>query len=323
MRKLAWTIPALILPLAACSSGGTAADVSASATADSSEITIVASTQVWADVADAVTDLDVNPIIQAGAADPHSFEPSASDMASIEEADIIIVGGGGYDSWLYDSLDAGDTRIIHAMELTGHDHDHDHGSEAEDHSGHDHEAETEADAHTGHDHGYAEVDNEHIWYNTGAVSQVAEDLAGKILELDPAATVTPEAVTERMDDLHGRIHDLPEARIAQTEPIADHLLSHAPMVDSTPAGYRATTLSEGEPTAADVAAFQELINEGGIDILIYNPQSGAAVGASLRDLAAERGIAVVEIPETPDTGENFFDVFTRALDDLAAAAPRA
>lgn len=299
MRKLAWLIPALILPLAACSTDSTDAD--SGSDSGTPEISIVASTQVWADVADAVTEIGATPIIQGGSADPHSFEPSAADLAKVEEADIIIVGGGGYDSWLYDSLDADDERLIHAMELTSH-------------AGHDHAAEEGA---------YAEVDNEHIWYNTGAVSQVAEDLAARITELDPTATVTPEAVTGPMDELHTRIHELPQARIAQTEPIADHLLSHSPMTESTPAGYRATTLSEGEPTAADVAAFQDLINQGGIDILIYNPQSASPVATSLRDLTAEKGIAIVEISETPDTGENFLDTFRKALDDLAAAAPSA
>lgn len=274
MKKLG--LLALVLPLTACA---------APAESASDGLTIVASTQVWADVAEAVVeDVDIHAIVQ-GDVDPHSFEPSAADMARVEAADIILVGGGGYDSWLYDSLE-GDDRIIAAMDLEPHDHS-DHDS-----------------------------DNEHIWYSPEAVTHFAEDLAEKVTETSPDTRVSPDAVATQMADLATRIADLPAARVAQTEPIADHLLAHSAMVESTPAGYRATTLSEGEPTAADVAAFHEAIRNGEIDILIHNPQSAASVSTGIRELAEQEGIPVVEIAETPEPGTNFLEAFKKAVADL-------
>ncbi len=306
MKKLLWTLPILPLVLAGCSAGSAdSADSTNAAGADS--LKVVTSTQVWADVAEAVApDVDIEAIITGGDIDPHSFEPSATDMAKVSEADIIIVGGGGYDSWLYGTLED-DDRIIHALDLSEHDHSEHEAEEAHDH---DHEEE-------GHDH---DVDNEHVWYSTEYVSEVAEEFAEKVTELDPEAQADATAVTTKMDELHNQIHDLPAVRIAQTEPIADHILSHSDMVESTPEGYRATTLSESEPTAADVAAFQDAINNGDIDVLIYNPQSASTVATSLKDLAEEKGIPVVEIYETPQNTENFLDAFTKAVDDLTAAA---
>ena len=283
MKKILLPL-ALLLPLTACSSASGDAD---------GELNIVASTPVWADVAEAtLPGVEVHPIV-LGDSDPHSFEPSAADMARVETADIILVGGGGYDSWLYDSLD-GDERIISAMDLEPHDHSHDHD----------------------HDH---ETDNEHIWYSPEAVSEFAADLAEKVLEVSPDTRVTPDAVATQMAELSSRIATLPAARIAQTEPIADHLLAHSPMIESTPEGYRATTLSEGEPTAADVAAFHQVIADGGIDILIYNPQYASPVATNIRDLAVEAGIPVVEITETPEVGAEFLDTFTTAVTDLEQA----
>lgn len=274
MKKLG--LLALVLPLTACA---------APAESASDGLTIVASTQVWADVAEAVVeDVDIHAIVQ-GDVDPHSFEPSAADMARVEAADIILVGGGGYDSWLYDSLED-DDRIIAAMDLESHS-DHDHDS-----------------------------DNEHIWYSPEAVTHIAEDLAEKVRETSPDTRVSPEAVATQMADLAARIADLPAARVAQTEPIADHLLAHSAIVESTPAGYRATTLSEGEPTAADVAAFHEAIRNGEIDILIHNPQSAASVSTGIRELAEQEGIPVVEIAETPEPGTNFLEAFKKAVADL-------
>lgn len=306
MKKLLWTLPILPLVLAGCSTGSADSADSTNA-AGSDSLKVVTSTQVWADVAEAVApDVDIEAIITGGDIDPHSFEPSATDMAKVSEADIIIVGGGGYDSWLYGTLED-DDRIIHALDLSEHDHSEHEAEEAHDH---DHEEE-------GHDH---DVDNEHVWYSTEYVSEVAEEFAEKVTELDPEAQADATAVTTKMDELHNQIHDLPAVRIAQTEPIADHILSHSDMVESTPEGYRATTLSESEPTAADVAAFQDAINNGDIDVLIYNPQSASTVATSLKDLAEEKGILVVEIYETPQNTENFLDVFTKAVEDLTAAA---
>lgn len=305
MKRLLWTLPLLPLVLVGCSTGS--ADSADSTNASGSDsLKVVTSTQVWTDLAKAVApDVDIQAIITGGDTDPHSFEPSAADMAKVSEADIIIVGGGGYDSWLYGTLED-DDRIVHALDLSEHDHS-EHGTE-EDH---------EHDAEEGHDH---DVDNEHVWYSTEYVSEVAEEFAEKVTELDPEAQVDATAVTTKMDELHNKIHDLPAVRVAQTEPIADHILSHSDMVESTPEGYRATTLSEGEPTAADVAAFQDAINNGDIDVLIYNPQSASTVATSLKDLAEEKGIPVVEIYETPQNTENFLDAFTKAVDDLTAAA---
>ena len=281
MKKLG--LLALLLPLTACA---------APAESATDGLTIVASTQVWADVADAVVeDADIHAIVQ-GNVDPHSFEPSAADMARVENADIILAGGGGYDSWLYDSLED-DDRIIAAMDLESHsDHDHDH----------DHDS-----------------DNEHIWYSPEAVTDFAEDLAEKVREASPDTRVSPDAVATQMADLAARIADLPAARVAQTEPIADHLLAHSAMIESTPAGYRGTTLSEGEPTAADVAEFHEAIRNGGIDILIHNPQSAASVSTGIRELAEQEGIPVVEIVETPEPGTDFLEVFKKAVADLEQA----
>lgn len=277
MKKLG--LLALVLPLTACA---------APAESAADGLTIVASTQVWADVAEAVVeDAEIHAIVQ-GDVDPHSFEPSAADMARVETADIILVGGGGYDSWLYDSLEE-DDRIIAAMDLESHS-DHDHDS-----------------------------DNEHIWYSPEAVTHIAEDLAEKVRETSPDTRVSPEAVSTQMADLAARIADLPAARVAQTEPIADHLLAHSAMIESTPAGYRATTLSEGEPTAADVAAFHEAIRNGEIDILIHNPQSAASVSTGIRELAEQEDIPVVEIAETPEPGTNFLEAFKKAVADLEQA----
>ncbi len=105
---------ALLAGVTACSND--AADTATDATANSeAEITIVTSTKIWSDVADAVTDDDkvsIEPIIASNDTDPHSYQPSAADMAKVENADILLVGGGHYDAWLTSALDENTDKVI-------------------------------------------------------------------------------------------------------------------------------------------------------------------------------------------------------------------
>lgn len=279
------------------------------------KIKVVASTQVWADVVDAITDdshVQIDAIVKGTDVDPHSFEPTAMDMAKASEADIIVVGGGGYDSWLYSKVD--EKKVVHALDLSEHDHEHE---------GHDHTAEAHAEhEHEGHDHGPAATgaeENEHVWYNPSALTQVAEDAAKAIKDKNPDIKVDVAAAKTKIEALDKRIHALPDAKVAQTHPIADHILLHTHMTDITPAGYRATTLSESEPTAADVDAFLKLIDSGEVQVLVDTPQTKTPYSTRIREAAEAKHIPVVEVAETPDKGVNFFDFFGNTLTSFEKA----
>lgn len=293
-----------LLFTAACSSSAGQAPGGPTAGTDDG-LSIITSTSIWSDVARAVVAEDqaeITSIIRDRNADPHSFEPSAADMARVEQADIIVVGGGGYDAWLYDAVDPADVTLIHALPLVaGHDHDHDHH-----------------DDHAGHHHDHVE-DNEHVWYDTGALLDVAEHIAAAVTEQNPDVAVHTAELTERLDAVHRALHDLPAARVAQTEPVAEYLVAHTPMTDVTPTGYRDSALSHSEPAAGDLAAFLDLIDSGDLDLLIFNPQTATDLTDRLRDAAGDAGITVLEVRETPPEGENFIDYFESVVEDLDRA----
>lgn len=267
--------------------------------AEDKDISIVASTAIWGDVAQNIADTADSPIvvtsiIEGNTIDPHHFEPSATDIAKAKEADIVVVGGGGYDAWLYEAVN--DTTVVHAMELTSHEHDHDHH--------HDHDGET--------------AENEHIWYDTEAVADVASEIAERINSINADAHADATGYVEKLEAIHKRTHELPEATVAQTEPIADYLLAHSPMKDITPEGYHSATIAEQEPTAADLAAFLELINSGKLQALIYNPQTETDMTKRIHQAAKDKKIPVVEIYETPPAGQSYLDLVTNAVDQLEA-----
>lgn len=337
--------------LTACSSSSDNADGGSDAGADKETIQVVASTSIWADVAQAVVNtaqtdvnIDVHPIVSGNSVDPHHFEPTAADIARANEADVIIAGGGGYDAWLYQAVKNQD-QIIHALPLTAHDHgdhdhgEHDHGEEhdhAHDEHGHDDHAHDEHDhehAHEGetvtmdeakkiaaeHPEQVTNIDgNEHVWYDSAAIEKVATEVAALVNETNPEAKATAKPLVERVEGLKARIEKLPQRNYAQTEPIADYIFKYTDSTDATPEGYRKATVAEGEPTAADLAHFLEDIKQDKIDLLIFNPQTETDMTKRIRTAAEDKNIPVVEIGETPPEDTNFLDYYEEVVNALEA-----
>lgn len=327
--------------LSACSSSGDNADGGSDAGSDKETIQVVASTSIWADVAQAVVNtaqtdvnIDVHAIVSGNSVDPHHFEPTAADIARADEADVIIAGGGGYDAWLYQAVKNQD-QIIHALPLTAHDHgDHDHGEHehgeehdhAHDEHGHDHAHEGETvtmdeakKISAEHPEQVTNIDgNEHVWYDSAAIEKVATEVATLVNEANPEAKATADPLVERMEGLKARIEKLPQRNYAQTEPIADYIFKYTDSTDATPEGYRKATVAEGEPTAADLARFLEDIKQDKIDLLIFNPQTETDMTKRIRAAAEDKNIPVVEIGETPPEDTNFLDYYEEVVNALEA-----
>lgn len=318
----------LTMGLVACSDDSATADGNGGDAGSGDTVKIVTSTKVWADVAQAVVGdaegVEVEPIIASNDTDPHSYQPTAADMALVEQADVLLAGGGHYDAWLTEAASSDSAAIIltaidgdgfdgHGHGEEGHaEEGHDHGEEApaeEGHEGHDHGEE----GHEGHDHS-TEV-NEHIWYDTDAVKSVASTLASEInAHWDIGAS--DEDVVKRLDEIGERKAKLPKSTTAQTHPLADDILAGTKIVDDTPEGYRRATLSESEPSAADVAAMLETIESGNLDFLIDAPQTRDQVSERLVKAAQAKGLRIVNVYESPGANESFFDLYDRILDDL-------
>lgn len=368
LSRHAWHRPTALLftavlgaaSLTACSSGGDNADGGAGAGSDKETIHVVASTSIWADVAQAVVDtaktdvnIDVKAIVTGNDVDPHHFEPTAADIARADEADVIIAGGGGYDAWLYQAVKNQDD-IIHTLPLTEHAHDHgdhDHEHEHGDHDEHDHAHNHEH----GHDHEHAHEDghdhahehahdvetvsmdeakkiaaehpekitniegNEHVWYDAAAIEKVANEVATLVNKTNPEAKATADPLVQRVEMIKERVEKLPARNYAQTEPIADYIMKYSDSTDVTPEGYRKATVAEGEPSAADLARFLEAINQGKVDLLIFNPQTETDMTKRIRSAAEDKDIPVVEIGETPPENTNFLDYYEEAVSALEAA----
>ena len=310
----------LVAGLGACSSND---DSTTSAGKSEDTIKVVTSTKVWADVADAVTDdekVAIDPIIGSNDIDPHSYEPAAADMAKVEDADILVAGGGHYDAWLTSSLrDAKDKVIISALPQEdghNHDHDHDHEGHDHDHEGHDHDH--EGHDHDGHEHHHHDGEaNEHVWYDTDAVEETAEQLAEALTKM--GAKADTKAVDKEIKDIEEAKSKLKAAKVAQVHPLADDILKDTKVKDITPKGYRQSTLNESEPSASDVNEMLKLIESGELDYLIDSPQTHDQVSQRLVEAAKAKGVKIVDVFESPSADQSFFDLYKQTLSDMESA----
>ncbi len=158
------------LLFAGCSSGtDSIAEREAPPTESSSEpdVNIVATTTIWADIASrSLCGLEVASVIPAGA-DPHTFETSLADRATLEQADLVVANGLALEEGLVDLLATvadGGTPVIEMTEAVairdmGDDHDDEHSDDKDHADEHHDEDEDHADEHH-HDEDHEHSDDE-------------------------------------------------------------------------------------------------------------------------------------------------------------------
>lgn len=287
-------------PLAAIAATALAGSVLAGCSSESNDASgsdMIATTNVWADVASAVTGEDVDAIITGDAVDPHHFEPSAKDLSRIKGADTVVANGGAYDAALYTAAEQ--DRIIYAIPLL------------DEHEAHDHEH--------AHDHAHMpeSLDElEHAWFAPEKVLQVAEDIADR-------TGGDASDVKQRIGDIQSKLNAVPHVHIGMTETIAAGLVWGTELHDITPEEYVKASLNHQEPSAAAVAAFLEQIERGELDMLFVNPQSTNSATQRLADAAKAHNVPVVEIRETPPAGQNFLDYFEEIVGQITDIAAHA
>jgi zinc/manganese transport system substrate-binding protein len=328
------------LALAGCASG---AGVDSSG-ADTDTITVVASTDVYADIAQQIAGdaVEVSAIITSSAQDPHDFEPSAQDQLTVSRADLIIENGGGYDSFIDALIDSSgaDAHVITAAEFS-HDFpgaeehadgehsedEHSDGEHAEDeHADEEHSDEEHAeDEHAGHEH--IEGFNEHVWYDPHTMAHVAEAIAEELAELIPDEAATFEANAEafaaEIETIEGALAEVDAAhggaRIFVTEPVSVYLAAAAGLDNVTPDAF-SEAVEEGQdvPPASLLEAL-DLLSSGDVALVIANTQTGGAETTQVLDAAESDGIPVIEFSETLPEGQTYISWMLENVEAISAA----
>lgn len=284
-------------------------------------LSIVASTNVYGDIAATIAGdrATVTSIIDSAAQDPHSYEASAQDQLAVAGADLIIENGGGYDPFIDLLVEGSGTSavVLSAAAVAGLEEAH---SEEEGHS--DDEAHSEDDG-----HGHIEGVNEHVWYDVHIMGDVATAIATELAEIDAANAATYEenlaAWLADLEALEGELETVAASLgggvVATTEPVPAYLLAELGLDDATPAEFL-EAIEEG----ADVPplALQEtldLIASGDVRLLAYNEQTASPETERVREAAEAAGIPVVSFVETLPDGEDYVSWMRANIEAVAQA----
>jgi zinc/manganese transport system substrate-binding protein len=314
---------------------------------DDGTITVVASTNVYGDIAATIGGdrVDVQSIITSASQDPHSYEASARDRLTVQKADLVIENGGGYDAFIDTLLqDAKDPHVVTAVEYShdfpgneGHDDeaDHDHTdesatgapeeSDAPEEDAHDHDHAEGEEGHEGHDH--IEGFNEHVWFDPHTMIHVVEAIADELTELDPdGAKEFAANAADLTADLEGFETELatlqtdaPDVDVFITEPLPGYLAAAAGFTDVTPEGF-AESVEEGTDVApAVLLQALDVIGSGQVTALLTNAQTGGSETQRVETAAKDAGIPVVAFTELLEDGSSYSEWMSDAIQSLAAA----
>ena len=269
-------------------------------------VKVLASTNVWGDIAKQLGGdwVEVTVILDDPMQDPHSYEASARDQLAVNDAEVIVMNGGGYDDFMTTLIQAADEAKIVQMavpvaESTG-------------------ESETHAHSH----------DNEHVWYDFVAVGEFSQNFVAALTDIRPESFTDVNKNFDNfkieLDNLQVRLEGLAGHSLGlgvlATEGVGNLLLEHAGFENLTPEALADAIEEETEVPPAALAKAETLIKNNLVAIVVTNAQVEDQVSERLRKLAEAEGVPVVQFSELiPEAGMNYFDWMNQVLDQVQEA----
>ena len=280
----------MLASVAACGSGQSTSEKNGT-------IEVAASVNQWGAVAKALggDNVNVTSIINSTNVDAHDYEPTTSDIAKLQKAQVIIVNGAGYDAWAVKAAQTANAIIVNAAEIGG----------------------------------VNDGENPHVWFS----ADVRKAVAQAITEAYEQADAAKKNDFDKMNDQWAAEENNVESKIAEvkqktdglayaaTESVASYLAEDMGLADATPSGYARATANESEPTPTDIKQFTDALKAGEIKLLVVNTQEESELTGKITDAAKSVEVPMVELteqmPEQYDSltawMEGLVDAFSQAI----------
>jgi zinc/manganese transport system substrate-binding protein len=227
--------------------------------------------------------------------DPHLFETTPGIVRQIAAAQIVILNGGNYDSWMDKLLAAGPRRdriVINAAKLTG----------------------------------YKPGDNPHLWYDPATMPAVAAAIADALAKADSThaseysarlkiTLAALDQITQRVAQLKAKHGGAP---VTATEPVFGPM-ARALGLTMRNERFQLAMMNDTEPSARDIAAFESDLKERKVRLLIYTSHVSEKSTERLRDIARRAKVPVIGVTETMPPNVKFQDWLLGELDNLDKA----
>ncbi|AWX94745.1 zinc ABC transporter substrate-binding protein AdcA [Streptococcus suis] len=220
---------------------------------------------------------NVDLLVKAGT-EVHGYEPSAKDIARIQEADAFVYENENMETWVHDvegSIDTEKVNVISATEgmllLPGGE---------EEHEGHDHSEE-------GHSHAY----DPHVWLSPERaitlVENIRDSLVAKYPEKKDAFETNAAAYIEKLDALDAKYSETLSAA-KQKYFVTQHTAFAYLALDYGLKQVSITGVAADEdPTPSRLAELTEYINKYGIKYIYFEENASKSVAETL---AKETGV---------------------------------
>jgi zinc/manganese transport system substrate-binding protein len=268
--------------------------------AQADPIKIVAAENFYGDIARQIAGpgVAVTSILTNRDQDPHLFEASPSVARDVSAARIVIYNGIGYDPWLEKLLKAARSTnrdVIVVADLVGRK------------SG----------------------DNPHLWYDPATMSALAKTLSDMLIAEDPVRRAEYEQrlvgfeeslrpIRAKIGELRRRLSGTP---VAATEPVFGYMFRALGMQVRNEA-FQNAVMNNTEPSASDIAAFEDDLKTRRVKLLIYNSQATGPIVGRMRRIAEASGVPVIGVTETEPADQNYQAWMTSVLDAVDRALPR-
>lgn len=246
-------------------------------------IPVVAAENFYGDVAGQIggANITVTSILSNPDQDPHLFEASPSVARAIAAAKIVVYSGIDYDPWaekLVAAAKNAERKVIVVAELAGRK--------------------------TG--------ENPHIWYDTATMLAFAKAFASDLGLIDPAHKSdyqqnlaefrrSLEPIEAKIASLRKRLAGTPATA---TEPVFGYMFEALGMkVRNLP--FQLAVMNDTEPSASEVAAFENDLKQGKVRLLAYNNQASDAMAERMVELAGQSHVPVIAVTETEPPGKTY------------------
>jgi zinc/manganese transport system substrate-binding protein len=248
------------------------------AAAAASPLPVVASTNVYGDIAAQIggAHVSVTSVLSDPNADPHLFQPGTRNALAVATARVAIQNGLGYDDFmskLERAAPNGKRTVVTIAEVLGV-----HGRDA----------------------------NPHLWYDVPRLGRIAGAIEAALARGDathaPAYRTGLRRFVSSLQPLQREVARIKKQfhgkGVAYTEPVPGYLIAAAGLRNLAPSSFTRAIQNGTEPSPQAFAAMDALMTKHRVRALLYNSQAISPITTRVREAAVRAGIPVVGVSET-------------------------
>jgi zinc/manganese transport system substrate-binding protein len=274
-----------------------AAALCASPPAFADPVKVVAAENFYGDLASQIggANVAVTSILSNPDDDPHLFEASPATAWALTDAKIVIVNGVDYDPWMEKLLGA-------------------------------HTAPGRKEIVVGRLVGRKAGDNPHLWYDPASMKAAARALVADLVAVDPAHKADYEQGQAKflasLKPLDGKIAAMRKSFASQAVTASEPVFGYQAGLIGLKVHnekFALAVMNNAEPTASEVAAFENDLKGRRVKAMLYNAQASEPAVQRLVQMAKDNGIPVVGVSETEPPNSTYQAWMMGQLDALDKA----